>query len=1156
MDLTMKTVYAFFVLIFVFANSILANPVSEDSARVKAERLLSFRIQAKGKRLIKADKTAQKVVCMKRGIADNEPPTYFIFGRKDNPGFAIIAGDDCMPALIGYSLKNNIDVDNIPDALKLILSDYDLCVKYLRDNGKAIKREVGPLEPGTPVVGPYIQSTWNQRAPYNWLTPIDSKGEHTPTGCVPTAAAQILNYYKWPKNSFYRFYNWNDMQDSYGSGYSDAEGMAVATLMRDLGAIMETSYNAGGSTTSASSFTKIPGYICTQTEDLEGSLARGPLAISISDQYKGFSHAVITDGYDSNGLYHINWGWGGSCDGYYNLNDLAIIYNNKEIHPSINTSYSYLLEPDYQNENEIAIPAAYGGVSINTKVSKSGQKVVVTLYQVKLATGNKFDGTISCMIYKIKKEKFDNYTGTGLYGDGLFWLHGGIYEDFNFPLIKWSNNQQGDDINIEIELGTLNNGYYVFVPRFYNYLDRDRSKWRPFIQFAEENLVEDIPFEYKDGEFYFKEVPCGDFDIDISQIVTASAYHEKGKSNIISFIENKGSNNFTGTLTAKLGNTNDANDIKTIDIALYVPAHYSNHTILNTSFDFTGSYCLKEIEIWKDLPTGERKTYLNKTIDGSEFTILPYDSQSVTTDFYGRANVQISWKNDTAYVNDSIFKYEEANLQFYAYSLDADTAAIDVDLWAIPFKGGLPLHLRTVSYPLSKNVIRANTIGGSTANCPLGDYRLFLFGRCGNNTIVFSQPDTIGKGYQNLTDYVTENIVHVFDPGIDVPMLKLNKLSQVGDLFYETSGFVEAEIKNNSSVAFQSYISDCLVVGSEMTAYVSPFRIMSGEVATIYPRLYLYKDYAGTGGVVEDYFRYKTNNGIRDLIIPIDGNYHVQFVEKPELLRTNSNIAFYYKNNLSQKPSYGFYSKGILNRSLWKDGELIASFSDMQTDSTYNTYSICPEGSDMKDIPTGNYLLKVNLTDVKGYEWPTITYPVIIDEEELPIKIEKVEFDKNRSFSYDDEIPVIITVKNPTPQVVSTLLSTSIHKKVEGKDSWYWDSEELHPVLLPAEQSSIIRLDAHLISQSTVFRQNGTFQVVASVCKTKRGSGHLDFGSGKGSESIILPHVSSGIKSIEQNAERVPVAYYTIDGKCVSQPPHGLYIIKYNDGTVGKKFAK
>ena len=149
-------------------------------------------------------------------------------------------------------------------------------------------------------------------------------------------------------------------------------------------------------------------------------------------------------------------------------------------------------------------------------------------------------------------------------------------------------------------------------------------------------------------------------------------------------------------------------------------------------------------------------------------------------------------------------------------------------------------------------------------------------------------------------------------------------------------------------------------------------------------------------------------------------------------------------------------------------------------------------------------------------------------------------------------MPVVVTIKNPTQQDVSTLVSTEIRRKVDGKNSWWVDSRELHPITLPAMQSTTINLNTHILSTSTNIRQDGTFKVYVNVCRTERESGHLDFGSSKGSDTIELPYVSNGITLNTYESHHIPTAYYTIDGKRVTTPPHGLYIVKYNDGTVKK----
>ena len=1038
----------FFCLLFIMSQPTSANPIPEDSAKVKAEKIFKYKVNAFGRQFAKKT-SIPKVSCVARSLfSENEEPTYYIFNLEGSAGFAIIAGDDCMPEIIGYSLENSINPDDMPEALTVWLREYDQHVKDIRRKGGTIYNYCAPtLEVGVPIIEPFIKTQWNQYAPYNWLTPIDEKtGKHTPTGCVPTAVAQIVNYYKWPNHGYMRDYNWENICKSYGSGYSDAEGMAVATLMRDLGATMGTEYTPDGSATSEFGVNDVFGYNCKEISysALKETLANGPIYAGSKTPYST-RHAYIIDGLDSNGLYHVNFGWGGNCDGYY---DIREEFGNKRlIH----------MEPDYDCEKTVVTLAAFDGVSTNAKRLKVGDKVTVTLHNPNLKSGENYNGSFALFIYSAIEDG-----GFGI-GERVSYNPGYTYQGQDSKK-SWNSEFGGNDIDLELTLWKLpKNGSYKIMPVVFYARILD---WIPFFHFADGTLVEDIPFEYKDGEFIFKDVPHGNYDINISKVVTASTYMEGGRSNILAFVENKGGNTFVGKATAKLVNKDNANDVRSIDMDLYIPANQSKRVILNTKFDYTGTFSIKELEVWNTTRSGEHITYYKGDVNGAELNILPQNSQEITTDFHGIMNVEIVWKNDIFYVNDSIYKFEEANADFYAYSLDADTANVEIELWAVPLESGLPSLIKKKTCLIKPKTSGKWIIGGSTASLSPGTYYLMAFGRCGNNTNIFPKPeDLIGEEYQDLYDKIPDNIIHVFDPGVDVPMLKLHSLRQVNDLYYRNYGYVEAVIENISDVDYYGYTSSCLSDGNDsyMSVSSTPFRIKAKQTATIWPQLYQYNDHDGTGGYVEGHFTYKVNNGVRDLTIPMEGDFSVNFTEMPEnIISASSDIAFYYKDNLSIKPSLGFYSKGTLKRSLWKNNEIIMIFDDLQTDSTYNTYKVCPETAEIKDLPSGNYLLKINLTDING-EHPTIIYPLVIDDKGLPLTIENVSFDTNKSFSYEGDIPIVVTIKNPTQQYISTLVSTKIERRVDGENRWWVDSRELHAVTLPALQSTTINLNAHIL---------------------------------------------------------------------------------------------
>lgn len=180
------------ILLTFFMMSILpssANPISEDSARVKAQYVLSQVCDIRGRRTAESD-IVPKFTCVKRGETAQGEASYYIFNREESTGFAIIAGDDCMPAVIGYSIENSIDLNNMPDVLKDWLTEYDRYVKDVRNNVVPLPcKKSDDAGMGTPIIGPYLKTQWNQYAPYNWQTPVVKEtGKHTPTGCVCTVA--------------------------------------------------------------------------------------------------------------------------------------------------------------------------------------------------------------------------------------------------------------------------------------------------------------------------------------------------------------------------------------------------------------------------------------------------------------------------------------------------------------------------------------------------------------------------------------------------------------------------------------------------------------------------------------------------------------------------------------------------------------------------------------------------------------------------------------------------------------------------------------------------------------------------------------------------------------------------------------------------------
>lgn len=313
--------------------------------------------------------TARKMARAKsadNAAADTAP--YYVFNFGDNQGFVVISGDDSLTELIGYSREGSFSTENMPQNLKSWFGAYaDYVEKVQSGEATPIKRA---SEVGTPVVDALVKTHWNQDEPFNRLCPAYyiEENEILPTGCVATAVAQVMNYYEYPSRgkgeisySYYQAnvpasrtdisvdfsqstYDWDNMLDDYTryydankniiNEYNDTEAEAVALLMRDCGASVLMTYALRGS--GALDFNipygiathfgyKSSLYIRSAMTDaqfigiIEDELDNGrPLVFCGSGSAGG--HCFVADGYDSNGLLHINWGWGGLSDGWFDIN--------------------------------------------------------------------------------------------------------------------------------------------------------------------------------------------------------------------------------------------------------------------------------------------------------------------------------------------------------------------------------------------------------------------------------------------------------------------------------------------------------------------------------------------------------------------------------------------------------------------------------------------------------------------------------------------------------------------------------------------------------------------------------------------------------------------------------------------------------------------
>lgn len=317
-------------------HAVLADRISVKQAQDIAQNFTAGRLRHSAK-------VVEKTSANKLQLAD-ESRFHYIFNVNDR-GFVVVAADDAAGdnGILGYSDNGRFIKDSIPDAMKAWLREYDKQIEYFSTDTstkqKAKKTDSEETETLNEIY-PLISSQWGQTSPYNQKCP-KSGNDNCPAGCFPVAAAQILYYNKWPEKGSGTVrgtdlatheYQWELMSDTYGENSSKESQDAVATLIADIGAASNTRYTIYGSGTYTPqgllALKNNFGYKNAQLISRKSDMSADEWIQIIYDEleekrpvlYCGYSseggHAFVADGY-RDGYLHINWGWYGSCDGYF-----------------------------------------------------------------------------------------------------------------------------------------------------------------------------------------------------------------------------------------------------------------------------------------------------------------------------------------------------------------------------------------------------------------------------------------------------------------------------------------------------------------------------------------------------------------------------------------------------------------------------------------------------------------------------------------------------------------------------------------------------------------------------------------------------------------------------------------------------------------------
>lgn len=281
----------------------------------------------------------------------------YVFTYSGNDGFLLLPADDAVRPIVGYSVSNKFDMNDIPVQLDAWIDNYSAQIVASRDMGPYRKAATRADE--KPEIKPMLTTQWSQSLPYFNQCPM-IKNWRAVTGCVATAMAQVMKYWNYPRfgqgsitytstnvaqplsmDFSETEFDWANMLDVYKAGeYTPEEALAVSTLMKACGYSVQMEYGTSESSAMADdiglALQKYFGYdsgVKCVYRDTYGSQASwnqliynnltnvGP--VLYTGQSKDGGHAFVCDGYDGNGYFHINWGWGGLSDGYFLLEELT-----------------------------------------------------------------------------------------------------------------------------------------------------------------------------------------------------------------------------------------------------------------------------------------------------------------------------------------------------------------------------------------------------------------------------------------------------------------------------------------------------------------------------------------------------------------------------------------------------------------------------------------------------------------------------------------------------------------------------------------------------------------------------------------------------------------------------------------------------------------
>ncbi|MCD4652145.1 MAG: C10 family peptidase [Candidatus Cloacimonetes bacterium] len=292
--------------------------------------------------------------------SDSNGVTLFYTCSFEQGGFVLVAADDTSIPVLGYDTSAFVATDNPAPAFQWFINNYKRELNWLtetqastsetRQQWDRLLANPYPHEIFRDVL-PLLSTEWNQDNPWNSACPTANSGPggHMYAGCVAVSMAQIMKYWQHPtqgvgSNSYYlpgygtvsanfgtTTYQYNQMQNTTSTPATELLlfhcGVAADMDYHDDGSGAYSSdaanalrnnflYSSALTLQSKDDYTNIgwESLLCSELE------AGRPLYYGGDSNTGG--HAWVCDGYQNNNYFHMNWGWSGTYNGYYYLNNL------------------------------------------------------------------------------------------------------------------------------------------------------------------------------------------------------------------------------------------------------------------------------------------------------------------------------------------------------------------------------------------------------------------------------------------------------------------------------------------------------------------------------------------------------------------------------------------------------------------------------------------------------------------------------------------------------------------------------------------------------------------------------------------------------------------------------------------------------------------